>query len=228
MKNKKSLTVGFIPILYFALFSTLIVREGHQVLFQLTSLLVNGLLVTFIIIWIFKKASIQTWFQFLLFQGVSVYLFVLHHLATFVPVSVYLDVHRFTGNFSIHYQSINVIPFHTITDLYFQNLNNIAVLKQLFGNILLLTPVVFSLMVLGICKKTGHGVLIALAASLAIEIVQFFETWFGSGFSGIFPRSTDIDDVIFNTLSGLIGAWMYMLIRAAQRLMKKVNARHPS
>ena len=45
---------------------------------------------------------------------------------------------------------------------------------------------------------------IGLGTSLFIEVAQYF-----------LMRSTDIDDVILNTLGALCGWWMYLLLRQA-------------
>ena len=52
--------------------------------------------------------------------------------------------------------------------------------------------------------------MVTMLVSIGIELIQFIETFIGSAYLG-FARSTDIDDVILNTLGGVIGVYIYLL-----------------
>lgn len=65
--------------------------------------------------------------------------------------------------------------------------------------------------------------LTALLVSMGIELIQFLQTTVITGFSGItLPenRSTDIDDIILNTLSGLLGILAALCIPSVRKRKK--------
>lgn len=95
-------------------------------------------------------------------------------------------------------------------------------IEHMVGNMFLLTPMAFFLMVLyhdnfdGIMKV----ILISLIVSFAIESLQFVESYMIPGVS----RSIDINDLIFNTISGLWGFIAYKVFVIASKIfawMKK-------
>jgi glycopeptide antibiotics resistance protein len=81
--------------------------------------------------------------------------------------------------------------------------------RQIVGNVLLFVPLGFTLpLAVAWCRRAFVTVVIAAAASFAIEILQM-----------ILPfRDPDIDDVILNTIGAVIGYGLYALsARIARR-----------
>lgn len=100
------------------------------------------------------------------------------------------------------WDGINLIPFHIIEETYIvvsRTGDPTYFIINFLGNIILFMPIGFMLPLLW--KIKGGMVLLAGAAcSLFIELCQLF-----------LPRSTDIDDLLLNTLGTLLGWGLYSL-----------------
>lgn len=72
------------------------------------------------------------------------------------------------------------------------------------GNIIMFLPIGLFAGLLADKPRWWKGTLWAFALSFLIEFFQLFVS-----------RGTDIDDLILNTLGGLLGHWAYLLIRRA-------------
>lgn len=103
-------------------------------------------------------------------------------------------------------RTISVIPLQSIVEMVSHNISISRILENVFGNVIvfipwgLLSPIIL---------KRGHRRVFAtgIAVSVSIEILQLV---FGLG-------STDIDDLIFNTLGVVVG---YLLFKAMQKRSK--------
>lgn len=100
-----------------------------------------------------------------------------------------------TGDFNIknvRIDEINIIPFKIVKDIYIShNLNYFLI--SFWGNIFIFIPV--GLLVSLIWNiKDKNVILIGFLISLSIELTQLF-----------LKRTTDIDDLILNTLGVIIG-----------------------
>ena len=115
------------------------------------------------------------------------------------------------------YQSNNLTPFVTIST-YVEQLqgpfSRIA-FYNLAGNVVLFVPFGFFIpLVWRSFRKWGRMFAVALAIPLFIEGVQYF-----------IGRSTDIDDVILNTLAVLIGYVLYKMAVMLGKFMKNERKR---
>jgi glycopeptide antibiotics resistance protein len=99
------------------------------------------------------------------------------------------------------------IPFVTIWRVLSESgLNSYFTIGSLVGNIALFIPLGWLLPMIWPQLRSLQGVVVAAAAcSIAIELVQFL----------IPGRSPTTDDVLLNTLGGLIGAIMFLAPRKA-------------
>ncbi|EEJ0015249.1 VanZ family protein, partial [Listeria innocua] len=131
----------------------------------------------------------------------------------------------YTGNFHIQKEMINLIPFTTIENTFQQTLPTMPTIIQIIGNVLLLCPLSFFLLYFKITSAAGKTILVIFLTSCGIELLQFAQTTMITGFESIsLPpnRSTDVDDIILNTLSGLIGV---LLAYAIPPVRKRINKR---
>lgn len=111
-------------------------------------------------------------------------------------------------------RSLNVIPFATISHYVFSGSAAVKrfAIGNVVGNVVAFMPLGAFLPV--VRGRTGiwANLLIVACASVAVEIVQGV---FGLG-------ASDIDDVILNTLGGLIGILFFAVLRALLRRWSRV------
>ncbi|MGG1609790.1 VanZ family protein [Bacillus wiedmannii] len=112
--------------------------------------------------------------------------------------------------------SINIIPFASII----KDIGKIGIaydgdvlfmigliVRNVGGNILLLMPLGFLAPIIwDKFKKIKNTILLGLAISISIELLQLIESLF-SGWG----RITDIDDVIFNVIGSIVGYFIYKI-----------------
>ncbi|PLS14904.1 hypothetical protein CVD28_25630 [Bacillus sp. M6-12] len=110
----------------------------------------------------------------------------------------------------------NFIPFKTIRLDLFHNTFHLA------GNLLLLAPLTFYLLIFYPKDKIGKLLFIVFITSVSIETIQFILTCSSSLFTNTYYRGFDIDDIILNTAGGLgLGMIMKLL-----KLSKAVQEGH--
>lgn len=109
-------------------------------------------------------------------------------------------------------RSVNAIPFRTIYS-YITGSNAIIAASNILGNIILFVPLGIYLQLLNRAKKIWTSMLIIILTTLFVEIFQFV---FGLGV-------VDIDDIILNSLGGLIGIFVYRGLHALLKNEGKVR-----
>jgi glycopeptide antibiotics resistance protein len=118
--------------------------------------------------------------------------------------------------FSFHFPnrfSINLIPFHTLYQYVFvsnanvSNWGSISILN-LFGNVFLFSPIGMAVPFLwNRWNSAGKIFWLGLGITCFIETTQLF-----------IGRSTDIDDVILNTLGVMIGFYLFRFVSGKLRV----------
>lgn len=102
-------------------------------------------------------------------------------------------------------REVNLVPFVRSLELlryYIRNGYWSAILVNFPGNIVMFLPIGFFAALLSDKPRWWKSVLITAALSAFIEFFQLFVA-----------RGTDVDDLILNTLGGLCGYWVYLLVR---------------
>jgi glycopeptide antibiotics resistance protein len=99
----------------------------------------------------------------------------------------------------------NYIPFKSITSILKAPSLGL-IIKQIFGNVLLLLPLPIFIATLNRRVKYKTLFICGFLVSVSIELGQFILDGF---FTEISIRCTDIDDVILNSLGVLIGILVY-------------------
>ena len=97
----------------------------------------------------------------------------------------------------------NLIPFRVFAMTYeevFANGNLHALLINFLGNIVMFMPFGFIIPLLWNVSD-GKVVLLGFTVSVTIEVSQFF-----------LPRSTDVDDLLLNTLGAFLGLILYKAV----------------
>lgn len=102
----------------------------------------------------------------------------------------------------------NLIPFKTILYAFSTPINREGII-HLIGNIFLFIPLGFMLLIFFDKVKVGKVIFIGFLCSLTIETVQFLLGLY----IGYNYRSSDIDDVILNTLGSIVGILVFKIFK---------------
>lgn len=103
-------------------------------------------------------------------------------------------------------RSVNLVPFDMITDKGFT--------LNVWGNILMFIPL--GLYAANFLKKFNFWKVlwVIIGASLGIEVLQY-----------IFKRGvSDIDDLLLNTMGGLIGIFIYLILKKMFKSKERVHS----
>ena len=116
-----------------------------------------------------------------------------------------------------HFEMSNIIPFATITDyissLVSNEINTNIVIINFTTNLLLFAPMRFFISILysDRIKNIKQFAVLMIVSALIVEVLQFIT----------FRGSTDIDDVILNTIGAVI-VYLLMKTKFVKKLLKKV------
>ena len=116
-----------------------------------------------------------------------------------------------------HFKTINIIPFSTIigyiNGLLFEDTSMSIVIINLVTNLLLLAPMGFFIPLLFKNKITNikQFIILIIILLLFVEILQFIT----------YRGSTDIDDIILNTIGAII-VYILMKTKLAKTILEKV------
>lgn len=116
-----------------------------------------------------------------------------------------------------HFKTINIIPFNTIigyiSGIVNNNINTSIVVINLTANILLFAPIGFFIPMLykNKIKNIKQFLIVMILLTLFVEVLQFIT----------YRGSTDIDDVILNTIGAVI-IYLLMKTKFVKKLLEKV------
>lgn len=167
------------------------------------------LIVRSIFIGMKSKKGVNWWKELISF------LFVIY-IGMVVAITLFPIPIGFSTSFGHIRLSINSIPFASII----KDIDKIGIaydgdvlfmigliVRNVGGNILLLMPLGFLAPIIwDKFKKIKNTILLGLAISISIELLQLTESLF-SGWG----RITDIDDVIFNVIGSIVGYFIYKI-----------------
>ncbi|WP_270993761.1 VanZ family protein [Listeria seeligeri] len=214
--------VLLLPVLYLLYGVSLALQFGNNA--DLINTIANSCLLFIATIILTKMAKLKNWLDFIWFCVFILYIFILLHLVAYISIGDFVNS-TYTGNFHIQKEMINLIPFTTIENTITQTLPTMPTIIQIIGNVLLLSPLSFFLLYFKITKSGWKALLVVFLTSYGIELLQFVQTTMITGFESMSlppDRSTDVDDIILNTLSGLIGV---LLAYSIPQVRKRINKR---
>jgi glycopeptide antibiotics resistance protein len=117
------------------------------------------------------------------------------------------------GFYGMGYLSVNLVPFRTISGyigfIYSQEINFNIIRDNLLGNVAVFLPM--GLLVPAIWPKLGRfwkTLLFGMLFSVGIELAQL-----AFSLLGMIYRTTDVDDVLLNTLGAAIGYGLFALVK---------------
>lgn len=125
-----------------------------------------------------------------------------------------ININTFSGE---QFETINIIPFSTIigyiNGLLFEDASMSIVIINLATNLLLFSPMGFFIPLLFKNKITNikQFIILIIILSLFVEILQFIT----------YRGSTDIDDIILNTIGAII-VYILMKTKIVKNILEKV------
>lgn len=132
--------------------------------------------------------------EFILYQELFLLIFLAYVLLLFELV-VEKDVNIPSGT--------NFIPF---TEIFRYKFGSKLFMQQVVGNIILFVPFGAFASYYIKSNKASYILVVSLLSSAVIEVVQYF-----------IGRSFDVDDIILNTVGGLVGFLLYVGLDAIRR-----------
>lgn len=136
--------------------------------------------------------------KFILYKELLSFVFIIYVLCLFYVVT-FQDVGWSKSNF---------IPFK---EMFRYNIGSKLFIKNVIGNIIMFIPYGFFVSYFLNLKKTKSMTLMALLVSLSIEFTQL-----------VIGRVFDIDDIILNTIGGIIGFYLYTSLDFINEHMPKI------
>jgi len=175
------------------------------------NLIVNFGVIFVLSIWLINKSKVNNILEQLISFCFVLYMFVLHAFVTYVDISYYF-IQEYVGNPYVNMDRINLIPFKTILSDLVRIAAPVTIVQTL-GNLLLLTPLAFALLSLGIIVNKYRVILALFLTTLLIETYQLLHNLTVSGYmySEGGGRAVDIDDILLNTMGGLIGILFFVI-----------------
>ncbi|APH04954.1 VanZ family protein [Bacillus weihaiensis] len=197
----------FIPIIFYApsLFTYYEGIDSHWI--YVMKIVVNLFTVSICLGLILKVTTLHNVMNWLIAASFVIYFIVLYQQTIFNQF--YFDRVEFNPeNLSFLFNSVNVIPLRGIIEVIQNSPNAIF---QIVGNLIMLTPFAFCMMYFKWAKKMKSAIIYSFFISLFIETIQFIQHVLGLLFNIGFGRSTDMDDIILNTLGAVGGIGCYYI-----------------
>ena len=175
-----------------------------EIIFEMNILLIRGLTLWIIIrgvILLFrrKKGDKLNLYKEIITNLFVIYLFILIGVTIF-PLRIGSTIPYLSNMSILERYNINLIPF---VDYYKNNISVKGVIRNVGGNLILLSPFIFYLCIkfeklrsIKLCMLTSFLI------SLSIELIQLFMNILSLSYG----RSVHTEDLILNTLGGII-AW---------------------
>lgn len=196
-----------VPFIFYGESLLFYLNNFHLYLLFIPQVLLNIAIITACMFFLLKSTKLQNTFDWLIGICFSVYVCVLYH-NTVEYLFFFDQVHFSLTNlkFIVHY--VNLIPIKGIFEVL---LNNPSPLFQIAGNTLMLIPFAFTLLYFKWANSNKQAIWYSFLCSVGIEFIQFLQSTLSSIFEIGMGRSSDIDDVILNTIGSVVGVGCYFL-----------------
>lgn len=179
-----------------------------------------------IIVWILlaillKRTTLQNIFDWIIGSCFSIY-FCFLYMKTIKISLFYSQLNHTTEEIKrMITLSVNLIPFKGIIDIL---QHNPSAFYQVFGNGIMLAPFTFAMLYFKWVISIRQAIWYSFLCTVAIEFIQFIQTCISVLFGLGEGRSADIDDVILNTISAVIGIVFYLLwCKIENRFSRKIR-----
>lgn len=192
-----------IPIM----FIVIIVIDYRYIGSYLLNIIFNTFLISVLFYWFIRKIHLATIRDFIFASLFFIYLIFVHIMVT------WLQLFPLSFGFQFSPWTINLIPFKTLWNTWAMVHIPGVYWKQFIGNVFLLTPLGYVVLRLKIVQEWIRATGLVFLFTVGIEVVQLLKSTFLDG-----SRSTDIDDVILNTVGGMIGIVVYIVIEKVKEV----------
>jgi glycopeptide antibiotics resistance protein len=191
----------------YILLSIPIVYYRYSILYFDLETLINLTIVLICLFFLLRQISFSNLFDWVIAVGFTIYFCILFDKTIYFVGLIFLKDHQITvENLHVLFYTVNPIPFKSIID----ELRNLpSTLYQLFGNVIMLVPLAFSMLHFKWVKSYKQAFWYSVLCTVGIELIQFLHNLYFVLFAIGMNRSTDIDDVILNTLGAVIGIGCY-------------------
>ncbi|MGE7602515.1 VanZ family protein [Peribacillus sp. NPDC097675] len=216
---KKYILLG-VPVIFYGENFLNYLSDFHFFLLFIPQVLLNISIITACMFFLLKRTKLQNAFDWLIGICFSVYVCVLYH-NTVEYLFFFDNVHFALENLKFFVHSINLIPMKGIYEVLH---NNPSPLFQIVGNALMLTPFAFTLLYFKWVNSYKQAIWYSFLCTVGIEFIQFLQSILSSIFEIGRGRSSDIDDVILNTIGSVIGVACYFLwMKIFKKISLKIN-----
>lgn len=169
--------------------------------------LVNLVTIIILLSFLLKQTHFHHVLDWIVGTAFVLYFCVLYHQT--VEFEWYFsNIHYSPEDISSVFNFVNLMPLTGILEVLRYNPNATF---QILGNLMMLAPLAFAMLYFKWTTSYKRVFLYAFLCSVGIEVFQFFQTIISTVFSLGIGRSTDIDDIILNTLGAGIGIGVYHL-----------------
>ncbi|WP_079525039.1 MULTISPECIES: VanZ family protein [Halobacillus] len=174
--------------------------------------LINLIIVMICLTFLFKRTALRNVLDLFIAICFTIYFCILYSKTVELKGIVIGFSHSFSfENAKNVFDTVNLIPIKGIFEVITQNISNLNVLYQVFGNTIMLAPFAFALLYFEWTKSYKQAIWYTLLCTVGIEFIQFVLSLYYSVFEIGLRRSIDIDDVILNTIGAGIGIGGYYL-----------------
>lgn len=213
---KKYILLG-VPLIFYGESLLLYFSNLHRYLPFILQVLLNIAIITGCMIFLLKRTKLQNVFDWIIGICFSVYFCILYHNT--VQFLFFIDhVHYSLKNLKYIVHSVNLLPIKGILDVLH---NNPSSLFQIIGNAFMLTPFAFALLYFKWARSNKQAIWYSFLCTVGIEFVQLLQSILGLIFEIGMGRSSDIDDVILNTIGAVVGVGCYFIWVKVNRIVTK-------
>ena len=211
-------------IKYLLLVIPIYIYFSHLVPFYSLSIqlegMVNLLILLLCLILLLRQMTYRTVFDWIMGICFTVYFCILYDRT--------IEFHFFLDNFRFSIEDIkyvlwkvNVVPIRGVFVELSQAPSLNYALYQIVGNTIMLAPLAFSMLYFKWTKSFVQAIWYSFLCTVGIELIQLFQNVMEHVFGIGIGRSTDIDDVILNTIGAILGAGCYYMWKKAVELFRK-------
>ncbi|MFC5465009.1 VanZ family protein [Lederbergia graminis] len=186
--------------------------------------LINLIVILICLIFLLKRTTFRNMFDWFIGICFVIYFCILYYQTIYLRGFIFEGYNHSVENLKSLFYTINLIPIKGIISEITINPSVLSALYQIFGNTFMLTPFTFAMLYFKWTKSYKQTIWYSFICTAGIELIQFFQSLFYALFVIGLRRSTDIDDIILNTIGAGIGIGCYYLWSKIEIRFNKGNS----